>query len=237
MNREASLKQLHDLSRMLHQMKGVLGHAEMKHNRPDAQPDDKTDVEIIRAKWSEITSTIKRLRASILEQEDDIICMEPWGEIDFNNDDQLRQIGLTVGYWTLPIAHRHSLTPLEGDDKYQIKIIHTDDKTVYFTTITATGLCPALPREATKARIVPSPVSTLIMLQTRQKDHLKRELLLQNDFAYAHYQEIERRIAILHNELGIPIRHDHRSRLIRKVNVVMRKIRNQFNFRHSTRKK
>ena len=75
--------------------------------------------------------------------------------------------------------------------------------------------------EAHSVEVTPSPVSTLIVLQTRAKDSLRQVQLQMGDFSLQHYREVEAALGLT-DTIQIPSR---RHRLMRTVQRLFSKIK------------
>lgn len=180
---QAALKQTAHLGKILKEMRQVL-----KSEDISSLPVVKNTSEIspICVQWQEISSKIATERQNLNELEREIKEMTPWGDFSHKNIDALSEAGWVTRFW---ITSPKKMSP-EWKEKYNAFIIEENKKAVHFITIT-----PATQQiemaTAKEVTLSPSPISTLIILQTRAKDNLKQLLLQQEDVALAHYREIE----------------------------------------------
>lgn len=154
----------------------------------------RTDISLLYADWRSLCHSEQRQIERIQELDADIQKMEPWGDYPMSRIDQLAQRGLRLLFW------RCSRIQYEGHrqmwiDDYQAELVSEHEGECYFVTVTPQGVQIVLP-EAQPIDVTPSPVSTLIMLQTRAKDSLRQIRIEMGDFALQHYREVE-------SELGL----------------------------------
>lgn len=171
----------------------------------------KADVSPLYADWSALCRNEQRQLERIAELDADILLMEPWGDYPMERIDRLSQCGQKLQFW------RCSRTQYEGKkvfwaDAYQSELVSERDGLCYFVTVTPQGASIVIP-EAQLVDVTPSPVSTLIMLQTRAKDSLRQIRLEMGDFSLQHYREIENALG-LSDTLQLPSR---RRQLLKKV--------------------
>lgn len=177
------------------------------------------DVSPLYVDWTTLCRKEQRQLERIAELDADIQNMEPWGDYPMSRIDQLAQRGLCLKFW------RSTQTQFEGNrqswvDSYQAELVSVVAGYCYFVTITPQGGSVVLP-EAQQVEVTPSPVSTLIMLQTRAKDSLRQIRLEMGDFALQHYREIE---AMLGLEDTLVIK-SKRSRLWTQIRCCLRKFK------------
>lgn len=149
------------------------------------------------AQWENLCSSMDGLRRHMQELDADIVKMQPWGDFDVVKLEQLKQHECQVLFWTMPIDVFASQATEPWAVDSQVQQINEDNTLAYFITLQLGNEEVALPPEATHVEICPCPVSTLIMLQTRDKDSLKRMQTIQGDFALAHYAELRETLRTL----------------------------------------
>lgn len=140
--------------------------------------------------WEQMTDAVAGIKKHCESLEHDIAKMQPWGDFDVLKVEALASRGVMVKFWRIGT---NSL-PSRGDEDllrlHQISLISQDADWIYFVTISTEGEDLQLPAEVERVDICPCPVSTLIMLQTRDKDTIKRLETLRGDYALAHYAEM-----------------------------------------------
>ena len=172
------------------------------------QPEDLQDVQEAQAldvdatsrllvQWGNLCSSMEGLRRHMQELDADITRMQPWGDFDVVKLEQLRQHECQVLFWTMPIDIFASQASEPWAVDSQAQLVSEDTSQAYFITLQLGNEEVAMPPEATRIEICPCPVSTLIMLQTRDKDSLKRLQTMQGDFALAHYAELRETLRTL----------------------------------------
>lgn len=149
------------------------------------------------AQWENLCSSKEGLRRHMQELDADIVKMQPWGDFDVVKLEQLKQHECQVLFWTMPVDVFASQATEPWAVDSQVQQINEDNTLAYFITLQLGNEEVALPPEATRVEICPCPVSTLIMLQTRDKDSLKRMQTMQGDFALAHYAELRETLRTL----------------------------------------
>lgn len=124
-------------------------------------------------------SEVLFLQKYIEQLENEINLMFPWGEIDLFEIVLSRNNGIDLRFWTMESKKFHKELQRSMDPTiphwmslYNARPISESGSLCYFTTRTAQDVEINIPF-ASPAKMVPSPVSTLIMLQTRAKDMLK----------------------------------------------------------------
>lgn len=122
---------------------------------------------------------IQLLKKYIQQLDSDIETMFPWGELDLSEVERLRQEGIALDFWQMDQKRFHQELQRSMDptiphwmSRYNARPISDANSQSYFTTRTPLGTDIQIPF-AVKARMCPSPVSTLIILQTKAKDALK----------------------------------------------------------------
>ena len=172
------------------------------------QPEDLQDVQEAQAldvdatsrllvQWGNLCSSMEGLRRHMQELDADITRMQPWGDFDVVKLEQLRQHECQILFWTMPIDIFASQASESWAVDSQAQLVSEDTSQAYFITLQLGNEEVAMPPEATRVEICPCPVSTLIMLQTRDKDSLKRLQTMQGDFALAHYAELRETLRTL----------------------------------------
>lgn len=147
--------------------------------------------------WGNLCSSMEGLRRHMQELDADITRMQPWGDFDVVKLEQLRQHECQILFWTMPIDIFASQASESWAVDSQAQLVSEDTSQAYFITLQLGNEEVAMPPEATRVEICPCPVSTLIMLQTRDKDSLKRLQTMQGDFALAHYAELRETLRTL----------------------------------------
>jgi len=203
---------------MLHEMRKYLTKEDIRAGLPVAET-MQTDVSPLYVEWTTLCKKEQRQIERIAELDADIQNMEPWGDYPMARIDQLAQRGLSLLFW------RSTQTQFEGHrqawiDSYQAELVSIHSGHCYFVTVTPQGANIVL-NEAEPIAVTPSPVSTLIMLQTRAKDSLRHTQLEMGDFSLQHYREVES-ILGLENTLVIPSKG---KRLWTQIRYIMRKIK------------
>lgn len=119
------------------------------------------------------------LKKYIQKLDSDIEMMFPWGELDLSETERLRAEGIALKYWEMDQKRFHQELQRSMDptiphwmSKYNVHPVSDANFKSYFTTRTPIGTEVQIPY-AIQARMCPSPVSTLIILQTKAKDALK----------------------------------------------------------------
>lgn len=147
--------------------------------------------------WGNLCNSMEGLHRHMQELDADIVRMQPWGDFDVVKLEQLRQHECQVLFWTMPIDVFATQVSEPWTVDSQVQLVSEDASLAYFITLQLGNEEIAMPPEATRVEICPCPVSTLIMLQTRDKDSLKRLQTMQGDFALAHYAELRETLRTL----------------------------------------
>lgn len=174
------------------QMLRVLGQDGHRHTTTDsgcATADAEGDIQRIVMEWEGLTKAIDGIRQHVELLEQDIRRMQPWGDFDVSKVSKLRSWGYDIRFWTMSSK---LLTDTLADTvplDWQLLTVADDGQTAHFVTI---GALPeqALPEQAREVTLCPSPISTLIMLQTRDRDSLCKLDTLQGDFALSHIEQV-----------------------------------------------
>ncbi|MBO7379177.1 MAG: hypothetical protein J6U31_05455, partial [Bacteroidales bacterium] len=137
--------------------------------------------------------------------------------------DQLSRLGQSLRFWRAS-QFEYNRNRREWEDNYQAEIVAFQDDSYYFVTTTPLQATIVL-QGADEVTICPSPVSTLITLQTQAKDSLRRTQLEIGDFALQHYRSVEAALG-LHDTLVIPTkRRRFWNRLVRVCRFLLRRKR------------
>lgn len=176
------------LQEMLAEMRACIKKEDVKAGLPfDAGMT--YDIEHIFIFWQQFRVKIDNLQKYISSLDYDIAGRVPWGDITFNSEEGFKDDIPVTRCWTCPkdcfAENREQWTLL-----YNIRLVSEGEFLSYFTSNTDKTQ-DIIMEGAEEAAVCPSPASTLIMLQTRAKDSLKIEQLKRNDFAVAHYREVE----------------------------------------------
>lgn len=188
------------LQEMLHEMRMHLTNEDIRAGLPAAET-LQSDVSPLYVEWTTLRKTEQRQLERISELDSDILRMEPWGDYPMSRIDQMAQRGLSLRFWqstqTQFEGHRQSWV-----ESFQAELVSVQGGYCYFVTVTPQG-APICMDEAQSVEVTPSPVSTLIMLQTRAKDSLRQIRLEMGDFSLQHYREVESMLG-LKDTLVIP---------------------------------
>ena len=175
--------------------------------------------------WEGICNSIEGLKRHMRELDADIVRMQPWGDFDVVKLEQLSQHDCHIRFWTLPVDIFATQVTEPWYIDHQATLVSQDAANAYFITISVGNEIPQMPVLAQSVEICPCPVSTLIMLQTRDKDSLKRLKTKQGDFALAHYTELRETLrTLLPDGAELPTKHfSHRQILKLKLKKIFRK--------------
>ena len=184
------------LHRAVAQMTTCLQIEDLK-DMQEQQPVVAEDVARLLLQWENLCNSVAGLKRHIQELDADIARMQPWGDFDVVKVEQLRQYDCHIRFWRMPVSCIASMSSEPWYTDLQVTVISHDQSDAYFVTISLGDETPNLPQQAKEIEICPCPVSTLIMLQTRDKDSLKRTQNLQGDFALAHYAELRETLRLL----------------------------------------
>lgn len=139
--------------------------------------------------WQQLTQSIEGIREHEQSLEADIARMQPWGDFDVMKVEQLAERGVHICFWRVRlVAMTDDMSHLD-DTELQLCPVSQDAEWAYYVTI-GTESSPKPLASAERVEICPCPVSTLIMLQTRDKDARRRLETLRDDYALAHYGEM-----------------------------------------------
>ena len=184
------------LQGVLTQMASCLQPEDLQGDQ-DAQALDVDAASRLLAQWGNLCSSMEGLRRHMKELDTDITRMQPWGDFDVVKLEQLRQHDCQVLFWTMPVDVYASQATEPWFTDSQAQLVSEDTSLAYFITLQLGNEEILPPQAATRVEICPCPVSTLIMLQTRDKDSLKRLQTMQGDFALAHYAELRETLRTL----------------------------------------
>lgn len=154
-----------------------------------APPTDEIRLRILNH-WEQLTQSIARIREHEQSLEADIARMQPWGDFDVVKVEQLAARGVHIHFWRAPHPLMAAVDAPPLTEGHRLHIISHDSDWTYFVTIADTDCPPAVPAGVQPVEICPCPISTLIMLQTRDKDARRRKEMLREDYALAHYSEV-----------------------------------------------
>lgn len=185
------------LTEMLQQMREVLTRDDIRAGLP-ALPDEAADVSPLYAQWLTLYKELTRQQQAIAELDADIHAMEPWGDYPMSQIDQLLRQHLSLQFWCCSASHFEAHRT-EWSDAYSAALVSQSKGISYFTTTTPIDGNLSLPG-CDRCKVTPSPLSTLIMLQTRIKDTYRQKLVEVGDFALSHYLEVEAALG-LHDTL------------------------------------
>lgn len=210
-----NMSQEEELRKMLYEMRTCIEKEDIKAGLPD-DAGLTFDIETMILQWHKISDRVQSLKHHIQELDYDIAASVPWGDTVHNSEEGFTEGIPVTRYWTAPKecfeANKENWQYL-----YAARLVSEGDYLTYFTTYTGKH-AQIMMEGASEAKVCPSPASTLIMLQTRAKDTLKFEMLKQNDFAVAHYREVE-------SALGLKdtLKKTKRKKFIQKLRKIFRK--------------
>lgn len=115
---------------------------------------------------------INRLKEYITNLDIDIANRMPWGDLFIEPGDPYNKNVPQTRFWTTPNDFYENHKEL-WNNQYNVRFIFRGDYLTYFTTSTLID-CNIQMDGAEEAYVCPSPASTLIMLQTKAKDLLKK---------------------------------------------------------------
>lgn len=216
--RDAHTERLH---RVLVEMGQVLDPDEQPPL--DAQPPSDEICLRILNHWEQFGASMNGIREHIASLDRDISLMQPWGDFDVMKVEQLKDQGVYVRFWRADVQFLPTTSEASLYVEHRVRVISQDAQWVYFVTIDDKASRYYFPPHAEAVEICPCPISTLIMLQTRDKDSLRRIEMLRGDYALAHYAEV---YAALRQALppGQPLpllQREHRS-LRQKIHQIFR---------------
>ncbi len=173
--------------------------------------------------WEAMTHSVKGIKEHMQSLEQDIAKMQPWGDFDVMKVEQLANHGCHIRFWQMDGELLASKVAEPWFIDCNVLVVTRDIEVSYFVTVTDSDERPAVPSEAEEISICPCPVSTLIMLQTRDKDKLKKMETLLGDYALVHYGEV---YSALRKKLP---EGTEMPQLIHKRETLRDKLRNLFN--------
>lgn len=173
---------------ILQEMGGLL-HQEDQPDLTVPPPSGEALMHIVKH-WESMQRSYYGTSVKIEGLDQDIITMQPWGDFDVMKVEELQRRGCHLGFWQISSLAWAQQGSGSWVDDYHVLQVSQDADNVWFVTITPVGITPLVPTEAQEVKVCPSPVSTLIMLQTRYKDSLKRLETLMGDYALCHYGEV-----------------------------------------------
>lgn len=206
------------LEEMLSEMRQALTEDDITAGLPysaDANP----DVSSVYVTWTELLKRRKREEELIAELDADIQRMSVWADYPMARIDQLSHEGKVLSFWR---ARTSVFRRQEGSwtAQYHVAKVAEEGGYCYFTAETPVGTALSLP-EAERIEVCPSPVSTLIMLQTKAKDSLRNIVLEIGDFAMQHYTEVETALGLE----GTIQPAAKRKRLLNKLRHLVKKVK------------
>ena len=140
--------------------------------------------------WEAMKQSMQGIKEHMQSLEQDIVKMQPWGDFDVMKVEQLSHHGCHIRFWKMNSELLSSRLAESWFVDCNVLIVTQDIEMTYFITVTDNEDRPPVPAEAEEVIICPCPVSTLIMLQTRDKDTLKKMETLLGDYALVHYGEV-----------------------------------------------
>lgn len=176
------------LSRVLCEMGQLLSQADQPC-LDEAPPSEQITLRIL-SHWEQLTSSAIGIQEHMNSLENDIARMQPWGDFDVMKVEQLAARGVHIHFWRIAIGELSKVLSDTFLSVHQARIISQDSEWVYFVTVDSEDHPKQVPENAVMVDICPCPVSTLIMLQTRDKDTLRNLETLRGDYALAHYGEV-----------------------------------------------
>lgn len=199
---QTDIQQADRLKKILSQMSNILKRDEMESI---SQNKDKfalnksaSELNILCKNWEELCDQISQKEKIFSELDSDIKLMTPWGDFEQMTLDNLEKAGWKVRFWSIPHKHYN----IEWEGCYNAYVISQDKKKTYYITVNHLDEKIEM-NNATEHSICPSPASTLIMLQTRTKDSLKKLLEEQGDFALQHYATLEKAWYYLRQDIDL----------------------------------
>ena len=193
---QIALQQAELFKKTLHQMADRLKKEEIEgivsRKEKYALDRSQTEVAAICQEWLALCDRIANVKKLHTDLEADVKLMLPWGDFDMNNLNRLYQAGWEVRFWSVD----HKRYDSEWEHLYHSFVISQDKKHTYFVTVNHRGKEIEM-QGAIEEKLCPSPASTLVMLQTRAKDDLKKALLEQGDFALLNYATVHKALTLL----------------------------------------
>ena len=206
------------LLEMLQEMRKHLSDEDIRAGLP-CSGKHLADVSPLYVSWNRLRLTESRQLERIAELDADIARMQFWGDFPMSRIDQMAQQGKKMNFW------RCTQTQFEGhriqwNENYNTELVSQQDGYCYFVTTTPQGENTQLD-DAQRVEVAPSPVSTLITLQTKAKDSLRQIRLEMGDFSLQHYRDVEFALGLT-DTIG---KTGRRRRLLSKVKQAIRKIK------------
>lgn len=210
-----------DVRRMLHVLR-EMGALLDEDDQPKIEdsPSEEALLRILNH-WESMTRSVNGIKEHMKSLEQDINKMQPWGDFDVMKVEQLARQGCHIRFWKMDsglMAQKEAEQNWMTD--HRVSIVAQDAGTTYFVTVTDNADTSPIPADAKEVIICPCPVSTLIMLQTRDKDSLKKMETLLGDYALVHYGEV---YSALRKKLPegtelpqLPVRHETLSDKLRR---------------------
>jgi len=140
--------------------------------------------------WEAMTHSVQGIKEHMQSLEQDIAKMQPWGDFDVMKVERLADHGCHIRFWKMDGNLLASKVAEPWFIDCNVLVVTRDIDATYFVTVTDSEGNIGVPSEAEEVDICPCPVSTLIMLQTRDKDKLKKMETLLGDYALVHYGEV-----------------------------------------------
>lgn len=208
------------LREMLDEMRRVLTFDDIRAGIPEPEQ-KRADVSPLYMHWEDLKRRAEMQETRIAELDQDIQQMSVWDDYPMSRIDQLARQGQSLRFWRAS-QFEYNRNRREWEDNYQAEIVAFQDDSYYFVTTTPLQATIVL-QGADEVTICPSPVSTLITLQTQAKDSLRRTQLEIGDFALQHYRSVEAALG-LHDTLVIPTkRRRFWNRLVRVCRFLLRR--------------
>ena len=160
-------------------------------NTQDATLLEHSQILQLMQRWDSLCNDIEGLKKHIRSLEVDIIRMQPWGDFDVVKVEKLKAHGCHIRFWIMRSEIISAQKKMMWYSQYNVFHVNQDADWDYFVTVTQQGdKMEEMPSDALEQEICPCPASTLIMLQTRDKDSLKQKMSEQRAFAFDHYAEL-----------------------------------------------
>ncbi len=161
-------------------------------------PQEEVQLDVVMEMWEGWQEHCRSLERHIASLDADIKKMEPWGDFSQNSIEGLRQAGWKTVFWETQPKKWQS----QWQKDYYATIIYSDKRKLYFVTFSHIGEEVELPG-AEPVQVLPSPSSTLIMLQTKAKDDLKKLRNQMGDYALTHGNIVEEKAMAARQQLQI----------------------------------
>lgn len=140
--------------------------------------------------WEQLGTSLSGIREHIESLDRDISLMQPWGDFDVMKVEQLAAKGIYVHFWRIEVGKLPPEADVASYVEHQARVVSQDAQWVYFVTVDDEPTPGLVAVGAEAVEVCPCPISTLIMLQTRDKDSLRRIETLRGDYALAHFDEV-----------------------------------------------